>query len=156
MLAVYFLISAILIGIDQWVKYWTVANIRLHESMDFIPSILSLTYIRNTGAAWSILEGQMWFFFIITIVAVVVVTYLLIKYRNEHWLFTVGLSFVLSGALGNFIDRMRLGYVVDMFQTEFMNFPIFNVADVSLFVGVAFIFIYTLFEEKLKGKNNEK
>lgn len=156
MLAVYFIVSVILIGIDQWVKYWTVANIALHETVEFIPSFLSLTYIRNTGAAWSILEGQMWLFFIITIVAVVVIMYLLIKHRTEHWLFAIGLSFVLAGALGNFIDRMRLGYVVDMFQTEFMNFPIFNVADVSLFIGVAFIFIYTVFEEKLKGNNNEK
>lgn len=156
MLAVYFLISLVLIGIDQWIKYWTVANISLHETMEFIPSVLSLTYIRNTGAAWSILEGRMGFFFVVTMIAVVVVTYLLIKHRTEHWLFTVGLSFVLAGALGNFIDRMRLGYVVDMFQTEFMNFPIFNVADVSLFIGVAFIFIYTLFEEKLKGNKYEK
>lgn len=156
MLAVYFIISLVLIGIDQWIKYWTVTNISLHETMEFIPSILSLTYIRNTGAAWSILEGRMGFFFVVTMIAVVVVTYLLIKYRAEHWLFTIGLSFVLAGALGNFIDRMRLGYVVDMFQTEFMNFPIFNVADVSLFIGVAFIFIYTLFEEKLKGNKYEK
>lgn len=156
MLAVYFLISFILVGMDQWVKYWTVANLALGESQPFIPSILSLTYIQNRGAAWSILEGQMLFFFVITLIAVSVITYLLIKYRTEHWLFLLGLSFVLAGALGNFIDRMRLGYVVDMFQTEFITFPIFNVADAALFIGVVGIFIYTIFEEKLKGKQNEK
>lgn len=154
MLAVYFLISLILIGIDQWVKYWTVTHLALGETQEFIPSILSLTYIQNRGAAWSILEGKMGFFFVITVIAVAVITYLLVKYRKEHWLFTIGLSFVLAGALGNFIDRMRLGYVVDMFQTEFITFPIFNVADVSLFLGVVGIFIYTIFEEKLKGKKN--
>lgn len=156
MLAVYLIISVALIGIDQWVKYWTVANIALHESIDFIPSLLSLTYIQNRGAAWSILEGQIWFFFIITVIAVAVIGYFLIKHRGDHWLFLIGLSFVLAGALGNFIDRMRLGYVIDMFQTEFMNFPIFNVADVCLFVGVVLIFIYTLLEEKLKGNIHEK
>ncbi|MHC5267774.1 signal peptidase II [Enterococcus sp. LJL98] len=156
MLAIYFFISFILVGLDQWVKYWTVSNLALGESQPFIPSLLSLTYIQNRGAAWSILEGQMLFFFVITIVAVAVVSYLLIKYRNEHWLFTIGLAFVLAGALGNFIDRMRLGYVIDMFQTEFMTFPIFNVADVTLFLGVVAIFSYTLFEEKLKGKKNEQ
>lgn len=156
MLVIYFLISLILIGIDQWVKYWTVANLALGESQDFIPSILSLTYIQNRGAAWSILEGQMLFFFIITVIAVSIITYLLIKYRAEHWLLLLGLSFVLAGALGNFIDRMRLGYVVDMFQTEFITFPIFNVADTTLFIGVACIFVYTIFEEKLKGKQNDK
>ena len=106
--------------------------------------------------AWSILEGQMIFFFIITVIAVTVITYLLIKYRNEHWLFLLGLSFVLAGAIGNFIDRMRLGYVIDMFQTEFITFPIFNVADATLFIGVVGIFIYTIFEEKLKGTQHGK
>ena len=156
MLAIYFFISVILIGIDQWVKYWTVTNLALGESQDFIPSVLSLTYIQNRGAAWSILEGQMIFFFIITVIAVTVITYLLIKYRNEHWLFLLGLSFDLAGAIGNFIDRMRLGYVIDMFQTEFITFPIFNVADATLFIGVVGIFIYTIFEEKLKGKQHGK
>ena len=156
MLAIYFLISAVFVGIDQWVKFLVVNQIDYKETRNFIPGVLSLTQIHNTGAAWSIFEGQMWFFFIVTIVACVVITYLLIKYQREFWLFPLGLALVLAGALGNFIDRIRLGYVVDMFQTEFMTFPIFNVADVSLFIGVACIFIYTLFEERLKGTKHGK
>lgn len=152
MLIVYFLLSAAIIGLDQWVKFWIVANFELGESQSIISDVFSLTYIQNTGAAWSILEGKMWFFAIVTVIAVTVVTYLLIRYRNENKFFTVGLSFVLAGAVGNFIDRMRIGYVVDMFKTDFINFPIFNVADVSLVVGVALIFIYILFEERMKEK----
>ncbi|WP_207940600.1 signal peptidase II [Enterococcus sp. DIV2402] len=152
MLAFYFLLSAIIIGLDQWVKFWIVSNFALGDAQSIIPNILSFTYVQNTGAAWSIFEGQMGFFTVITLIAVAVVTYLMIRYRNENKLFILGLSFVLAGALGNFIDRIRLGYVVDMFQTDFMNFPIFNVADMALCIGVGLIFIYTIFDEKMKGK----
>ena len=78
---------------------------------------------KNTGAAWSLLEGKMIFFYVITVIVSVVIIYLLIKIIKSIW-YSVGLSFVLAGAIGNFIDRVRLGYVVDMLQTDFMNFPI--------------------------------
>ena len=152
MIFVYLLLSAVIVGIDQWVKIWTVSTFELGESQSVISNIFSLTYIRNTGAAWSLLEGKMWFFTIITVIAVIAVLYFLIKNLHESKWFTIGLSLVLAGALGNFIDRVRLGYVVDMFQTDFINFPIFNVADMSLVIGVACIFIYIILDEKEKGK----
>ncbi|EPA0823431.1 signal peptidase II [Enterococcus faecalis] len=155
MLVVYFLISALLVGLDQWSKYLTVQNISLGETKEFIPGFLSLTHLRNTGAAWSLLEGKMIFFYVITVIVSVVIIYLLIKnYKKSIW-YSVGLSFVLAGAIGNFIDRVRLGYVVDMLQTDFMNFPIFNVADNTLVVGVICIFIYLILDEKAakEGKN---
>ena len=148
LLVVYFLISALLVGLDQWSKYLTVQKISLGETKEFIPGFLSLTHLRNTGAAWSLLEGKMIFFYVITVIVSVVIIYLLIKnYKKSIW-YSVGLSFVLAGAIGNFIDRVRLGYVVDMLQTDFMNFPIFNVADSTLVVGVICIFIYLILDEK--------
>lgn len=155
LLVAYFLISALLVGLDQWSKYLTVQNISLGETKEFIPGFLSLTHLRNTGAAWSLLEGKMIFFYVITVIISVVIIYLLIKnYKKSIW-YSVGLSFVLAGAIGNFIDRVRLGYVVDMLQTDFMNFPIFNVADSTLVVGVICIFIYLILDEKAakEGKN---
>ena len=155
LLVVYFLISALLVGLDQWSKYLTVQNISLGETKEFIPGFLSLTHLRNTGAAWSLLEGKMIFFYVITVIVSVVIIYLVIKnYKKSIW-YSVGLSFVLAGAIGNFIDRVRLGYVVDMLQTDFMNFPIFNVADSTLVVGVICIFIYLILDEKAakEGKN---
>ena len=155
LLVVYFLISALLVGLDQWSKYLTVQNISLGETKEFIPGFLSLTHLRNTGAAWSLLEGKMIFFYVITVIVSVVIIYLLIKsYKISIW-YSVGLSFVLAGAIGDFIDRVRLGYVVDMLQTGFMNFPIFNVADSTLVVGVICIFIYLILDEKAakEGKN---
>ncbi|OJG94519.1 signal peptidase II [Enterococcus thailandicus] len=141
--------SGALIVIDQWVKWWITSNLALGETQSIIPGVLSLNHIRNTGAAWSMLEGKMWFFTVVTIVAVVAIVYLMIKNRQtaSRW-FMTGLALILAGAIGNFIDRVRLGYVVDMFQTDFMNFPIFNVADISLVCGVICILIYIILDEK--------
>ncbi|OQO73638.1 signal peptidase II [Enterococcus villorum] len=153
MLAIYFIISGLLIGLDQWVKWWIVNDLSLGETKNLIPGVLSLNHIRNTGAAWSMLEGKMWLFAVITIIAVIVVVTLMIKNQRKgsRWLM-IGLSLILAGAIGNFIDRVRLGDVVDMFQTDFMNFPIFNVADITLVCGVVCILIYIILDEKEQGK----
>ena len=145
-------IAFIMVAIYQLVKWWIVTNLGLGESTTFIPKILSLTYYQNNGAAWSILEGQMWFFAIVTFIAVPVCLWLLWKNRNGSRFYSLGLGLIIAGALGNFIDRVRLGYVVDMFRTEFINFPIFNVADMCLTVGVAIVFIYAIFEERFERK----
>ncbi|WP_297074407.1 signal peptidase II [uncultured Enterococcus sp.] len=153
---IYLVLAIVIIGIDQLVKYQTVAHLALGESVTAIPHVLSFTYLRNTGAAWSLFEGQQTFFTIITIAAVVIVSYLLYRNRHGHWLFLLGLAMILAGAIGNFIDRIRLGFVVDMFQLDFIHFPIFNVADMSLSIGVLLIFIYTIFEDRLKGTQYAK
>ncbi|BAO06890.1 signal peptidase II [Enterococcus mundtii] len=153
MLAIYWIISALIIGLDQWVKWLIVDNFALGETKSVIPGILSLNHIRNFGAAWSLLEGKMWFFTVVTIIAVVVILTLMIKNRSNgnRW-FMIGLTLILAGAIGNFIDRVRLGYVIDMFQTDFVNFPIFNVADISLVIGVICVLIYIILDEKEQRK----
>ncbi|WP_330932580.1 signal peptidase II [Enterococcus sp. BWR-S5] len=152
MLAIYLVISALIVGLDQWTKYLTVENIQLGETKEFISGFLSFTYIRNTGGAWSILEGKMMFFYIMTVAVVAVLLYLLVKnIKSSKW-FTIGLSLILAGALGNFIDRLRLGYVVDMLKTEFIDFPIFNIADMALVIGVACVFIHLILEERAEKK----
>ena len=93
----------------------------------------------------------MWFFTVITLLAIVAVSYLLSKYgKTNGWLFSLSLSMILGGTFGNYFDRMRLGYVVDMFKLDFINFPIFNIADIELTVGVVIMFIYIIFEERFK------
>lgn len=153
---IYLILALVVIVLDQLVKYQIVAHLALGESVTVIPHVLSFTYLQNTGAAWSLFEGKQTFFTIITIIAVVVVSYLLYRNRHGHWLFSVGLALILAGAIGNFIDRIRLGFVVDMFQTEFISFPIFNVADMALSIGVILIFIYTILEDRLKGTHYAK
>lgn len=137
-----------LIGFDQWVKWWTVSTISLDSKQDFIPGVMSLAYLRNYGAAFSMLQNQQWFFTLVTLVVIGAAVYYFIKnIKGNFWLLS-GLSLVIAGGLGNFIDRMRLGYVVDMFHLDFVNFPVFNVADSCLTVGVVLLFIYILLEEK--------
>lgn len=150
---IYYLIALIIIIFDQWTKYWTVTNIPLHETIDAIPGLFSLTYYQNRGAAWNILEGQMWFFFIVTVIVVAAVIYYMQKNARQHPLFGVSLAFVLGGALGNFIDRMRLGYVVDMVKLDFFNFPIFNVADAALTVGIVLLFVFSFItdDDEIEG-----
>ncbi|WP_125981565.1 signal peptidase II [Loigolactobacillus iwatensis] len=147
----YFGLAILIICADQGLKYWIVSNISLNQTQTVMPGLLSLTHLRNTGAAWSILEGQRWFFYVITLVAVAIICYLLFTQGKKNWLFALGLSFMLAGAIGNFIDRLRLGYVVDMFQLDFINFPIFNIADSSLTIGVILIFCYLIFFDEKRG-----
>ncbi|ANZ99918.1 signal peptidase II [Carnobacterium divergens] len=146
----YYLLALVVLIVDQVTKYLVVQNIELYQVKAFLPGVLSWMYIQNTGAAWSILEGQMWFFYVITTVVIIGVIYIMQKYAKESRLFSMGLALILAGALGNFIDRIRLGYVVDMVRVELFDFPIFNVADMSLSIGVALIIVYVLLDEKNK------
>lgn len=138
----------ILVG-DQLLKGWIVANVSYGALHTVIPNILGLTYVQNDGAAWSMLAGQQWFFYIVTIIAVGVISYLFYTSEQSEKLYRIGLTLMLAGALGNFIDRLHLKYVVDMFQLEFINFPIFNVADTALTCGVICVFIAILLKEKV-------
>ena len=138
----------IILGIvlDQIVKMAIVKNLRLSEQKSVINGILSLTHLRNNGAAWSILEGQHWFFVLTTVIVLAVAIWFWLKNLSNNW-YAIGLTLIISGALGNFIDRVRQGYVVDMFQLDFINFPIFNVADILLSIGFVVLFIGILIEK---------
>ena len=136
-----------LIALDQWVKFEIVKNIQLGEVKPFIPKIVSLTYLRNTGAAFSILENQQWLFAVITLAVIGAAIWYLSKHiKGSAWLLS-GLSLIIAGGIGNFIDRMRQGFVVDMFQLDFINFAIFNVADSYLTIGVLVLIVMMLKEE---------
>ncbi|HEL2401502.1 TPA: signal peptidase II [Streptococcus suis] len=147
------ILAVILIAVDQLVKAWTVANIELDTVEPFIPGFMSLAYLRNYGAAWSILQNQQWFFTIVTIAAVTgLIWYYVKQIKGSLWtLFSLAL--MIAGALGNFIDRIRLGYVVDMFHLDFISFPVFNVADMCLSIGVGILFICIMKEESNGSKS---
>lgn len=138
-----------LIIVDQIVKHWVTSNIPLNGSRTFIPGLLDLDNLHNTGAAWSMLEGRQWFFAVITVIAIIVVAYLMWKNRRSAWMMT-GLSLIMAGAVGNFIDRLSQRYVVDMFALKNVNFPVFNVADACLTVGVFIMLIVVLKEDDHK------
>ncbi|EQC69356.1 signal peptidase II [Streptococcus equinus] len=151
---IYFPLAAVaLIALDQMSKLWIVNHIPLNTIHKFLPGIFSLTYLRNYGAAFSILQNQQWFFTVITFAVVGAACYYFIKNLQGNFWLLFGLLLIISGGLGNFIDRVRLGYVVDMVHLDFMNFAIFNVADSYLTVGVIILFI-TLWKEEENGINH--
>ena len=150
----YFPLAAVmLILLDQLSKQWIVNHIPLNAIRKCVPGIFSLTYLRNYGAAFSILQNQQWFFTVITLAVVGAACYYFIKNINGNFWFLFGLLQIISGGIGNFIDRLRLGYVIDMVHLDFMNFAIFNMADSYLTVGVVILFI-ALWKEEENGINH--
>lgn len=137
----------LLIAIDQLVKSYIVQQIPLGEVRTWIPNFVSLTYLQNRGAAFSMLQDQQWFFAIITLAVMVGAIWYLHKHMEDSIWMVIGLTLIIAGGLGNFIDRISQGFVVDMFHLDFINFAIFNVADSYLTVGVIILLIAMLKEE---------
>ena len=149
------LLFAALVALDQWVKWWTVAHIAYPggETLSFIPHVLGLTHTRNTGGAWSILNQHTWILTALSVLVALIILYVIVRRKVRHPWGVITLTVVLAGAVGNLIDRIRLGYVVDMLQTLFMNFPIFNVADICVTCGgIAFVIYFAFFYEKWEKK----
>lgn len=141
----YFLLSIILVGLDQLVKWWVRGNIPLGTSLPFLPYLLDLTYTQNTGAAFSSFSGMTWLLTLVSLGASVVVAVLLAKSYFPGFWGKLSLSLILAGAVGNLIDRAFLGFVTDMFETTFMDFAVFNVADICVVVGGFLMVFYVLF-----------
>ena len=136
-----------LIVLDQLVKAYVVQNIALGEIKSWIPNLVSLTYLQNRGAAFSMLQDQQWFFAVITLVVMAGAIWYLHKHIEDSLWIVFGLVLIIAGGLGNFIDRISQGFVVDMFHLDFINFAIFNVADSYLTVGVIVLLLAMLKEE---------
>lgn len=153
----YYLLAFVVILIDQWTKWLVVRYMELGESIPIIENVLYITSHRNRGAAWGMLQGQFWLFYLITIVVVVGIVIYIQRLQPTQRLFGIALGLMLGGALGNFIDRVFRKEVVDFIHAYIFSysFPIFNVADAALTIGVALMFIYTWIEEKQrKGMND--
>lgn len=142
------LLVAFLTALDQLTKYMITSSFELNESRPFIKHILSLTYIRNTGVAWGMFPGKRIVFLILTVLVLLFCFYIYanITGQKKYKLLRIALIFLVSGALGNMIDRINLGYVVDFFCFEFINFPIFNVADIFVVISMIGIFLLIVFK----------
>ena len=146
-----FMILAVsgIVALDQWTKFLVVDQIPLHGHVDAIPGLFHLTYVQNTGAAFSLFEGMQWLFALIFILFTALILWDYFKKsmpfsQFERWMIVA----VYGGGLGNMIDRLRLGYVVDMIRVDFMEFPVFNVADCFITSGcIALIASLVLFNK---------
>jgi len=147
---IYYVIALFIIAIDQISKWLIVKNMELGTSIPIIDNVLYITSHRNRGAAWGILENKMWFFYIITVVFVVFIVFYMKKYAKTDKLLGISLGLILGGAIGNFIDRVFRQEVVDFIHVYIFsyNYPVFNIADSALCIGVVLIIIQTLLEGK--------
>lgn len=156
-LLIYYGLAAFIILLDQLTKWLVVKNMELGEKISIADPYLGLLSHRNKGAAWGMLEGQMWLFYIVTVLVAVGIIYFFHKEAKDSVLFGCSLMFLLGGAIGNFIDRLWRKEVVDFVDVLIpvinYDFPIFNVADAALTIGVVMIIIHVIMDEK---KNKKK
>ncbi|MBQ9748091.1 MAG: signal peptidase II [Clostridia bacterium] len=134
--------------LDQLSKWIVVRTMPLYDTIPLIDGFFSLTHIRNKGAAWGMFSDSRWVFIIATAIALIVLPLLLYRYRKLHFMFGLPLSLIIGGAAGNMIDRVFLGYVVDFMEFTFIDFPVFNVADVFIVVGTVMMMVYILFIDR--------
>ena len=150
------LAAAAILALDQWVKHWITVNLPLGESMPLLPGFMQLRAVHNYGAAWSSFSGMRWLLVAVTSVIVIAVAYVLVRRIVRHPLGVAACFLILSGGLGNIIDRVRLGYVVDMFDFQFITYPVFNVADIAVVCGavlaaIYYLWFYEKYDKKAKG-----
>ena len=151
------LLALALLVLDQWSKAWITANLPLGETLDFLPGIVELRTVHNYGAAWSSFSGMRWLLVIVTGCIVLAVLALLVRRMVRHPLGVCACCLIISGGLGNILDRVRLGYVVDMLHLEFWpSYPVFNVADICVVCGALLGAVYYLwFYEKYDRKGGD-
>lgn len=140
----YELIIILLIGIDQASKLWAINCLKSQKTIQIIENVFHLTYVENRGAAFGMLQNNQWIFIIVAVLASVFGLYYLHK-KKTNIVGKAGIILIISGALGNLIDRVRLGYVVDYFDFTIVWQYVFNVADVFVVVGTILLCIYILF-----------
>ncbi len=147
----FLLISAAVVAGDQILKHWVVAHIALGGEWPVIPGVLHLTYLQNTGAAYSMLQGMRWPLVAVSCLCSAGIIFYLLVSKTKGWS-KVGMALVLGGAVGNLIDRIRLGFVVDMFEVEFIRYPVFNLADSCIVVGgILFCVLFLFFTTSAKS-----
>lgn len=146
---------------DQWTKFMAVTHLAGQDDFILIPGVFQLKYLENRGAAFGIMQGQQWFFILLTTLYLLAAVWVYFRIpRTKKYTILHLVSVVLTaGAIGNFIDRLKLGYVVDFFYFSLIDFPIFNVADIYVVVSFLVLTICILFvykEEDFAFLNRKK
>ena len=149
--------AALIVALDQVTKLLVVNGIPLHTGVEVIPGLFRLTYVQNTGAAFSSFQGMQWLFMLVFLLFTAAIIW---EFPKKRWPFTTFerwcIAAIYAGGIGNIIDRVRLGYVVDMLHTDFMDFPVFNVADCFISCGCILLILHMIFFNKAMWKEEEK
>lgn len=160
MIFIYLLIAALVVVIDQVIKYFVCLHLKPIGFTTAIPHLLDLVYVENRGVAFGMFKDMRWIFVALTSVVIVVFTVLLIKNYSKSKLFSTSAALIIGGGIGNLIDRIFLGYVVDYLQLSFFS-PVCNFADYCITIGTVLLVVYLLFfsdisdDKKTKKKSDE-
>lgn len=152
------LVAIAVIVLDLLLKAYAEENLR-GQSVTLIKGLLSMTYVENRGAAFGIFQGGIPFFIVLTILIFPAFFYALYRGREGHFFFRLSMALLIGGTAGNFVDRVKLGYVRDMLNFDFIVFPVFNIADSALTVGAVLLCVYFIFiykEPDMVQKEPEK
>ena len=147
------LITVGVVVLDQFTKWLAVEYLIPIGTVPIIKDALHLTYVENPGAAFGMMQNSRWIFLLVSTVAIIAIIIYLTKFAPKNKLARLSLAFILGGGIGNMIDRIALGYVVDFIDFRLINFAVFNVADSFVCVGAALLIIYVLF---IDGKENKR
>ncbi len=150
----YVLIVILIVIFDQLTKYWATIYLKPIDTIGLINNVFHLTYVENKGAAFSLLQNQRWLFISVTIIIIIVLSYMIITKKIKGYLSLICASFIIGGGIGNLIDRIFNGFVVDFFDFRLINFAVFNVADSFVFIGGVIWAVWYFFFCKKERKGN--
>lgn len=145
------LIAVLIIALDQITKYLVINNIGPNDTVTVIKNVFEFVYVKNTGGAFSILNNATWLLSIVSIIFCIGVVVYFVKVKPKEKNICLALSMMFAGALGNAIDRIFRGFVVDFIKTSFINFPVFNVADIAITVGAVILVAKMVFFDNTKN-----
>ena len=148
---------AAVIGLDQLTKYLTVLNLKPITTFPIIENVLHLTYVENRGAAFGMLKDHRWVFMIVSTAAIIAILVFMLAGFKKHFdpLLYIGLSMIVGGGIGNMIDRVSFGYVVDMIDFRLINFAVFNVADTFVCIGCALVLLQIIRSDIAESRKNK-
>lgn len=152
----YFILCAVIVAADIITKIWARSVLAEIGSISVLDGIFQLTYVENRGAAFGILQDRRWVFIVLTVLILAAVAYAAVRYKNKPPLLCLGMCFVVGGAVGNMIDRICLGFVVDFLDFCLIDFPVFNVADIFVCVGAALCAAFFIIYDNSEKESSEK
>ncbi|MBE7013609.1 MAG: signal peptidase II [Ruminococcaceae bacterium] len=143
----YFIIISLILVFDIFTKYLSSFYFKVSE-IEVIKNILYFTYVENRGAAFGIMQNKQWFFILITLILIIAMILYILKVKPQDILLKLSLSFIIGGGIGNLIDRVFKGYVVDFIDLRIINYPVFNIADCFVVIGAVLLCVYILFSKE--------
>ena len=154
-----YILCALLLLLDRLTKIWAIEKLNGEGIVDFIKGLINFVYVENTGVAFGMLSDKIYIMIPITIIVVGICIFIYMKNKGENKVFDYAMLLIITGAIGNIMDKLTRGFVVDFINFEFIDFPVFNIADICVCAGAALLMIYIIFcsdkSKEAEGKTDD-